>query len=66
MPRETRRRLTVLLSDDAYRKLQAWAQLEDRMADQQASYLLRRLLEDHRDGAADGPGPLGPTDLDHS
>jgi hypothetical protein len=66
MPRETRRRLTVLLSDDAYRKLQAWAQLEDRVADQQASYLLKRLLEDHRDGAADGEDPPKPTDLDHS
>jgi hypothetical protein len=43
-PPMKRRSLVVTLPDRAYRELQSWADRDERAVDQQASFLLRRLL----------------------
>lgn len=57
MPRETRHRVVVLLPPGAYRELESQAAREDRVAAQQASYLLRRLLEGARETSPDERDP---------
>ncbi len=51
---ERKRRVLVQLPADLYRRLETMAAEEERAVDQQAGYLLRRLL---RDSAL--PAPVG-------
>ena len=40
-----RKRVIVALGSDEYRRLEQWGQAEERAPDQQATWLLRRALE---------------------
>jgi hypothetical protein len=43
--RDDRTRLIVALSPDEFRRLERWGQVEERAVDQQATWVLRRALE---------------------
>ena len=58
-----RRRVVITLPTDAYRRLVELAEAEERVVDQQASLLLKRLLidaesESERSNSGDGNGRL--------